>query len=144
VKPTIAIALIAVTALACSARSINTAAPEAGQYAPANEVRADGEVSYLNAGAKRVRDARRADAYKKMHDHCGDSYEIIKEEDQEGALGTQRRIWFNCVSKASPQSQQWWSRRTDTPLARLSPSRAVPPNPSLQRTIQAHSRLYCR
>jgi hypothetical protein len=103
VRPTIVVALAAVAALACTASSINTAAPEAGQYAPANEGRADGEVSYLNAGAKRVRDARRADAYKKMHDHCGGSYEIIKEEDQEGALGTQRRIWFNCAT-SEPQS----------------------------------------
>ncbi len=89
--------LLAAVALGCSASSVNTNAPESGAYAPANETRADGEVSYLNAGAKKVRDARRADAYKKMHDHCGGEYEIIKEEDQSSPLGKQRRIWFNCL-----------------------------------------------
>jgi hypothetical protein len=83
--------------LGCTASSINTGAPEAGPFAPVNEARADGEVSYLNAGAKAVRDARRTDAYKKMHDHCHGEYEILKEEDQKGAIGTQRRIWFKCV-----------------------------------------------
>ena len=95
--------LLAVGVLGCTASSINTAAPESGAYAPANEARADGEVSYLNAGAKKVRDARRADAYKKMHDHCGGEYEITKEEDQESPWGTQRRIWFNCLN-AEPAS----------------------------------------
>ena len=95
--------LLAVVMLGCTASSINTAAPESGAYAPANATRADGEVSYLNAGAKKVRDARRADAYKKMHDHCSGEYEIIKEEDQESPWGTQRRIWFNCL-KPEPAS----------------------------------------
>ena len=89
--------LPAVLVLGCSASSVNTAAPESGAYAPVNETRADGEVSYLNAGAKQVRDARRADAYKKMHDHCGGDYEIIKEEDQSSPFGKQRRMWFKCL-----------------------------------------------
>ena len=95
--------LLAVVMLGCTASSINTAAPESGDYAPANMTGADGDVSYLNAGAKKVRDARRADAYKKMHDDCGGEYEILKEEDQESPLGTQRRIWFLC-RKAAPAS----------------------------------------
>ena len=90
--------LVAVVVLGgCSASSINTAAPEASVYAPANEPKASGEVSYLNAGAKKVRDARRADAYKKMHDHCGGAYDILKEEDQRSPWGIQRRIWFRCA-----------------------------------------------
>ena len=81
----------------CTASSINTQTPEAGPYSPSND-KADGEVSYLNAGAKAVRDARRQDAYKKMYEHCGE-YEITKEEDQQGMWGTQRRLWFTCLPK---------------------------------------------
>ena len=83
----------------CTASSINTQTPEAGPYSPSND-KADGEVSYLNAGAKAVRDARRQDAYKKMYEHCGGEYEITKEEDQQGMWGTQRRLWFTCLSKS--------------------------------------------
>lgn len=101
----LAILLTSLALFRCSASSINTAAPESGPYAPANQVKADGEVSYLNAGAKRVRDARRSDAYKKMHDHCGGDYDIVKEEDQQGAIGTQRRIWFVCKASSQPVSQ---------------------------------------
>ena len=91
--------LVAIAVVAgCSASSINTAAPETSVYAPSNEPKADGEVSYLNAGAKKVRDARRTDAYQKMHDHCGGAYEILKEEDQRSPWGIQRRIWFRCAA----------------------------------------------
>jgi hypothetical protein len=95
---------MAVSTAGCTASSINTAAPETRAYAPVNEVRANGEVSYLNEGAKMVRDARRTDAYKKMHDHCGGDYEIIKEEDQRSPFGAQRRIWFNCTNTESGAS----------------------------------------
>lgn len=88
--------------LGCSASSINTKVAEAGPYAPANEQQSDGEVSYLNAGVKAVRDARRADAYEKMHNHCRGAYEIVKEEEQRGPMGPQRRIWFKCVKGESP------------------------------------------
>lgn len=95
--------LAAALLAACSASRVNTTAPEAGAYAPVNEPAASGEVSYLNAGAKTVRDARRADAYRKMHDHCGGTgYEILEEEDQRSPLGIQRRIWFRCVEGAQP------------------------------------------
>jgi hypothetical protein len=89
--------------VACSASQVNTAIPETSPYAPAGE-QVDGEVSYLNAGAKAVRDARRQDAYKKMYDHCHGSYEIQREEDQEAAWppgARQRRIWFKCVQAES-------------------------------------------
>jgi hypothetical protein len=92
--------LPAIWFLACSASSVNTNPPETSQYAPVNEQRSDGEISYLNAGAKRVREARRENAYKKMHDHCGGDYAIVKEEDQATALGPQRLIWFTCGSAA--------------------------------------------
>jgi hypothetical protein len=84
---------------------VNTSGPETKPYAPSN-VTADGDVSYLNAGAKSVRNARRDDAFKKMHAHCNGDYEIVREEDQESVFfgGPQRRIWFRCLSKPATQS----------------------------------------
>jgi hypothetical protein len=99
VSPTIVPLLAAAALAACSATQVRTSIPETSPYAPVND-RVDGEVSYLNAGAKTVRNARREDAYKKMHAHCGGAYEIVREEDQEAAWppgGRQRRIWFKCV-----------------------------------------------
>ncbi|HSG40428.1 MAG TPA: hypothetical protein VLE27_12380, partial [Thermoanaerobaculia bacterium] len=54
--------IAAATAAACSASKVNTTIPETSRYAPVND-EVDGEVSYLNAGAKVVRDERRQDAY---------------------------------------------------------------------------------
>lgn len=92
---------------ACMSSKLRTDIPETSRYAPVND-RVDGEVSYLNAGAKIVRNARREDAYKKMHEHCGGSYEIVREENQRSALGDpQRRIWFKCVDgKPAAESSQ--------------------------------------
>ena len=86
---------------ACTASQVSTNIPETGSYAPVNEG-FDGEVSYLNAGAKSVRNARREDAYKKMYEHCGGAYEIVREEDQQAAWppgAPQRRIWFKCIDE---------------------------------------------
>jgi hypothetical protein len=94
----------AIVLTACTASQVSTKIPETSRYAPMND-EADGEVSYLNAGAKAVRNARREDAYKKMYEHCGGPYEIVREEDQESAWSSrQRRIWFNCVEKESGDS----------------------------------------
>jgi hypothetical protein len=81
----------------CSAGKVNSSGPETKPYAPSNNT-ADGDVRYLNAGAKSVRDARRDDAYKKMYAHCGGPYEIVREEDEGSPLmrGPFRRIWFRC------------------------------------------------
>lgn len=89
---------------ACSAGKVNTSGPETKPYAPSNNT-ADGDVRYLNAGAKSVRDARRDDAYKKMHAHCAGPYEIVREEDESALLmsGPYRRIWFRCIGKQAPQ-----------------------------------------
>jgi hypothetical protein len=98
--------IAAMTLTACASSQVNTTIPETSRYAPVND-EIDGEVSYLNAGAKVVRDARREDAYKKMHEHCGGSYKIVREEDQEAAWpprGRQRRIWFKCVEADAGQS----------------------------------------
>ena len=99
--------IAAVTVSGCSASKVNTTIPETSRYAPVND-EVDGEVSYLNAGAKVVRDERRQDAYKKMHEHCGGPYKIVREEDQEAAWpprARQRRIWFRCVQGDSEQKE---------------------------------------
>jgi hypothetical protein len=94
----------AVLAAACTAGNVNSSGPETKPYAPTNNT-ADGDVRYLNAGAKSVRDKRRDDAYRKMHDFCGGPYEIVREEDEEAPLmsGPFRRIWFRCTAKQPAQ-----------------------------------------
>ena len=84
----------------CTASNVNVRNPSNSQYAPLNEQGIAGEISYCNAGAKSVRDARREDAYKKMFASCGGPYEIVREEDQHPVLCTmERRIWFTCAAK---------------------------------------------
>jgi hypothetical protein len=85
----------------CTASSVSSSGPETKPYAPTNN-NADGDVRYLNAGAKVVVDARRDDAYKKMYAHCGGPYEVVREEDERGAFsGPYRRIWFRCNAKTT-------------------------------------------
>ncbi|MCZ7651808.1 MAG: hypothetical protein M5U13_11875 [Thermoanaerobaculia bacterium] len=82
----------------CSASTVSVNDPSQSRYAPDNEAGISGEVSYCNAGAKSVRNVRRQDAYEKMYAWCNGEYEIVKEEDQRGALcPEQRRIWFKCA-----------------------------------------------
>src|SRR5437763_15974860 len=50
--------------------------------APINEADRPGVVSYLNEGISSVRQARRRNAYKKMHDACAGRYRIDREGDQ--------------------------------------------------------------
>jgi len=50
--------------------------------APINEADRPGVVSYLNEGISSVRQARRRNAYKKMHDACAGPYRIDREGDQ--------------------------------------------------------------
>lgn len=83
----------------CSASNVNMHGPSTSLYAPINETLSTGEISYCNAGAKSVRDARREDAYKKMYEACGGKYAIVHEEDQNPAFcKMERRIWFKCSS----------------------------------------------
>jgi hypothetical protein len=58
----------------CTASNVNVRGPSSSAYAPINESGVSGEISYCNAGAKTVRDARREDAYKKMYASCGGPY----------------------------------------------------------------------
>ncbi len=90
--------VLAILLSGCSASSINTRDPARSSYGPSNEAATDGEISYCNAGAKFVRNARREDAYKKMHAACDGRYEIVREEDQMAICYPQRRIWFKCES----------------------------------------------
>ena len=50
--------------------------------APVNEAERPGVVSYLNEGIASVRQARRRNAYQKMHDACHGPYRIDQEGDQ--------------------------------------------------------------
>jgi hypothetical protein len=57
------------------------------QYAPLNEKSRFGTVKYLNDGYRFVKEARRENAYKQMHDSCGGDYRIINEGTQsEGSV----------------------------------------------------------
>jgi hypothetical protein len=98
-RTVLATLVVATFLCGCSSGNVNTAGPETKPYAPTN-VTADGDIRYLNAGAKSVRDARREDAYKKMYAHCGGPYEIVREEDEDAPLmgGPFRRIWFRCTA----------------------------------------------
>jgi hypothetical protein len=84
--------------------------------APVNEADRPGVVSYLNEGISSVREARRRNAYKKMHDACNSPYRIDREGDQvEGgvviagehvAVATSTHTWyiqFSCVRDNTPR-----------------------------------------
>lgn len=51
----------------------------ASQYAPVNESTRPGIMKYSNQGARPVREARRRNAYKQMHDACNGDYKILSE-----------------------------------------------------------------
>lgn len=90
----------------CSASNVNVRGPSNSLYAPINESGVEGEISYCNAGAKTVRDARREDAYKKMYAYCGGAYEITREENQNPMFCTmERRIWFKCRTENATSNQ---------------------------------------
>ena len=98
---------VAVVLSGCTASKVNTRNPSNSQYAPLNESGVTGEISYCNAGAKSVRDARREDAYKKMFASCGGPYEIVREEDQHPVFCTmERRIWFTCAAKPAAEASK--------------------------------------
>lgn len=86
------VVVVAVGLTACSAVMVSKPRPEINSpYAPVNagEEAQEGTVKYLPGGADSIVDARRADAFKQMHDACRGSYEITKEEDHnDGGTGT--------------------------------------------------------
>lgn len=91
---------------ACTAGAagpVKTDIPETSRHPPVDR-QYDGVISYVNAGA--VRYEGRRDANRKMHEHCGGSYEIVWEESQGGGClqPPQRRIWFKCLDgEATPE-----------------------------------------
>lgn len=81
------------------------------KYAPINAEEQYGLISYLNAGAASVREARREDAYKQMFEACNGKYNIISESNKSdgavfipngsggGFISNTNNIYikFNCV-----------------------------------------------
>jgi len=65
--------------LGCSASSVVKPGNTKSKYAPQNEGNRTGIVKYLNQGASFVRESRREDAYKQMHENCGGKYNIVNE-----------------------------------------------------------------
>ncbi len=69
-------------------------------YAPVNEQHS-GNITYCNAGAQSLRNARREDAYKKIFEACNATsgvYEIVREEEAFGfPCEVERSIYFKCV-----------------------------------------------
>jgi hypothetical protein len=77
-----AVMLCATLSLGCSASMVTkpgTVASAPAAYAPVNEGARPGVVKYLNEGIGSVREKRRQDAYKKMHEACGGPYRIDAE-----------------------------------------------------------------
>jgi len=84
--------------------------------APVNEANRPGVVSYLNEGISSVRQARRRNAYQKMHDACKGPYRIDREGDHvDGgvvvasgyvAVASSTHRWyiqFSCVRETTPR-----------------------------------------
>lgn len=94
----------------CSA-TMESSLSKNSPYAPVNEING-GTVSYLNDGYLSIKEKRREDAYKKMHERCNGPYRIVSEEDRSenmnaapiGAItyiGVEhhRYIHFECVTQ---------------------------------------------
>lgn len=82
----------------CSASRVSVNDPSTSAYAPANEASGP-EISYCNAGPKHARNARREDAYRKMHAACGGPYEIVREHESPAIIcPAERRMWFRCLA----------------------------------------------
>jgi len=65
--------------LGCSASNVIKPGNTNSKYAPQNERNRTGVVKYLNQGASFVRESRREDAYKQMHNNCNGKYNIVNE-----------------------------------------------------------------
>src|SRR5437773_1538434 len=119
--------------------------------APINEVGRPGVVSYLNEGISSVRQARRRNAYKKMHDACAGPYRIDREGDQvDGgvvvggahvAVLTRSHRWyiqFSCVrAGATPDTTlQHNDSTTQHHPAALSNKRLKLPGPAFKGCVR--------
>lgn len=64
----------------CAAQMVvNPGAQSNSPYAPVNEASLPGIIRYLNEGARPVKESRRNDAYRQMHEACGGKYRILRE-----------------------------------------------------------------
>ena len=66
-------------------------------YAPINEKTRGGLIRYLDEGGQEKREARREDAYKKMHDACGGKYRIESESEAHTMEHDYRYFQFSCA-----------------------------------------------
>ena len=79
--------------------------PKSGSaYAPVNEGSRAGIVKYLNDGADYVRNQRREDAYKQMHDVCNGAYKI----DAEGSSAEGGAVINSGTGSFWAQSNYWY------------------------------------
>jgi hypothetical protein len=69
----------AVSLAGCVSADMVSPPNSASPYAPLNEGARSGVIKYLNAGADIVREQRREDAYKQMHQACNGRYRIDAE-----------------------------------------------------------------
>jgi hypothetical protein len=107
--------LLPVFVIGCTTADMMRRPDEPGlAYAPENEL-GSGEIKYLNAGADFVKQERRADAYRQMHEACNGPYRIDAESDSAdvsvasamfapGAQMVYRHIRFSCSTKAPAPS----------------------------------------
>lgn len=92
--------------IACTAQMVS---PPGGlnnsPFAPINEASRPGVIKYLNAGAQSVRESRREDAYRQMHQACNGKYQIDAEgPHEEGGVV----ISVSPTSNVFANSQYWY------------------------------------
>jgi len=129
---TFIVIVLSASYMACTAEMVSQPGRIDSIYAPINQENRTGVVKYMNVGAQEVREARKEDAYMKMHDACGGSYEIVKE--WEGGLGGPNPtrwnttpywyIEFRCVETDKTELVETSPRETTTALDK------APPNPT--------------
>jgi hypothetical protein len=74
-------------------------------FAPVNEALRPGVIKYLNAGVPSVRESRREDAYRQMHQSCNGKYQIDAEGPREEG-GTVMAV--SPTTSVFANSQYWY------------------------------------
>lgn len=88
------ILIISFSFIGCSAKIINTKGDVFSEHAPTNEVWG-GTVQYNSHGSKWHKEARRKDAYAKMHNFCNGPYRIAHEYMTPGAGSVGGGVGYN-------------------------------------------------
>lgn len=99
-----------VTLTGCVSADMVSSPGASSAFAPINASTRPGLVKYLNDGAAFVREKRREDAYRQMHDACAGQYKIDAEDSSAeggaiintstGSFFAQSHYWyiqFSCV-----------------------------------------------